>query len=402
MLGIAYNAQATSWFTGTYGVESQGHGTIAKDLFQSLVQSSCALGTNPFVLVGHSYGGIVIASLVVRCYDLFKRPMENRTNLSPGERESIDNATRFMANLKGVVFFGVPQKGSMLAALATWINMIIPLCIGKSVSSDLVPSSEGIAELMRNFQIAIQCQPGVVRFAFGETKKTGLWRFIKCMVVNRESAQGNLDWTDFMALNETDHRTVCKFNTKEAEGFTRFVIILSDIIKTLDQAPEAMRAPMNGIANSGYQNRRTSATYLDEGLARSRDVLNREAVEQIWPRVYEVEQSTSPDVPVNEEAQALLRDLTAGFRDLVLSEATKIFNKGKMHSKGESVPEHLTITVEHVRKGLECLDLEQFKREFPADNEERKKETLESPKGEGPWATTPDSYLYPDERNLAT
>ena len=56
-------------------------------------------------------------------------------------------------------------------------------------------------------------------------------QFVKCMVVDHSSAQGNLDNTEFMELQGTNHRTVCKPKSEEGEGFTKFVELLEDIIR---------------------------------------------------------------------------------------------------------------------------------------------------------------------------
>ncbi|KAG0603600.1 hypothetical protein M758_10G106400 [Ceratodon purpureus] len=228
VLGIEYNAQATGHRSGLFGVRANGHKRVANGLFQSLVNSkSCSLGKKPFVLVGHSYGGIVIKSLVVICNDL-ARTKRDPSRLSPGEIRAIDAASAFMNNLKGYVFYGVPQRGSNLANYANWTNKFVPLCLGGSVCNDLVPFKQEILDLTTKFEAAIKGRD-IMQFAFGETKKTGT--FVKCMVVDHSSAQGNLDNTEFMELQGTNHRTVCKPKSEEGEGFTKFVELMEDIIR---------------------------------------------------------------------------------------------------------------------------------------------------------------------------
>ena len=113
----------------------------------------------------------MIKSLVVICNDL-ARTKRDPSRLSPGEIRAIDAASAFMNNLKGYVFYGVPQRGSNLANYASWTNKFVPLCLGGSVCNDLVPFKQEILDLTTKFEAAIKGRD-IMQFAFGETKKTG-------------------------------------------------------------------------------------------------------------------------------------------------------------------------------------------------------------------------------------
>jgi len=62
---------------------------------------------HPFVLVGHSFGGIVIESLVVEIHRISQQ--QPRDNL--GKRD-VENANVFLKNMVGVVFYAIPHVGS--------------------------------------------------------------------------------------------------------------------------------------------------------------------------------------------------------------------------------------------------------------------------------------------------
>jgi hypothetical protein len=62
---------------------------------------------HPFVLVGHSFGGIVIESLVMKIHKISQQQHSN--NL---EKADVEKANVFLKNMAGVAFYGVPHVGS--------------------------------------------------------------------------------------------------------------------------------------------------------------------------------------------------------------------------------------------------------------------------------------------------
>ncbi len=62
---------------------------------------------HPFVLVGHSFGGIVIESLVIEIHKISRQ--QHCDNL---EKTSIEKANAFLTNMAGVAFYAVPHVGS--------------------------------------------------------------------------------------------------------------------------------------------------------------------------------------------------------------------------------------------------------------------------------------------------
>ncbi len=60
----------------------------------------------PIVLVGYSFGGLVLKSLVV---DAHKRIYQKVAN--EYEIRTKTNCKRFLENLKGIIFYGVPHTG---------------------------------------------------------------------------------------------------------------------------------------------------------------------------------------------------------------------------------------------------------------------------------------------------
>jgi hypothetical protein len=62
---------------------------------------------HPFVLVGHSFGGIVIESLVIEIHKISQQQHFN--NL---EKTVVEKANVFFKNMAGVAFYAVPHAGS--------------------------------------------------------------------------------------------------------------------------------------------------------------------------------------------------------------------------------------------------------------------------------------------------
>jgi hypothetical protein len=62
---------------------------------------------HPFVLVGHSFGGIVIESLVIEIHRISQQ--QHHDNLG---RRDVEKANAFLKNMAGVAFYAVPHVGS--------------------------------------------------------------------------------------------------------------------------------------------------------------------------------------------------------------------------------------------------------------------------------------------------
>jgi len=60
----------------------------------------------PIVLVGHSFGGLIIKSLVVEIKRCMNKKPSNDIESARNERSK-----KFYDNLTGVIFYGVPHEG---------------------------------------------------------------------------------------------------------------------------------------------------------------------------------------------------------------------------------------------------------------------------------------------------
>jgi hypothetical protein len=71
------------------------------------VCSQCKLWGSPIILIGHSFGGLVIKSLVVEVGKRISATPQNDYDI-----ETNMNCTRFLENLSGIVFYSVPHSGT--------------------------------------------------------------------------------------------------------------------------------------------------------------------------------------------------------------------------------------------------------------------------------------------------
>jgi hypothetical protein len=93
---------------------------------------------HPFVLVGHSFGGIVIESLIIEIHRISQQQPHN--NL--GKRD-VENANVFLKNLVGVAFYAVPYAGSR--------QLIEYICGQCEINSD----SKQLAKVLENIDPSI-------------------------------------------------------------------------------------------------------------------------------------------------------------------------------------------------------------------------------------------------------
>ncbi len=124
----------------------------------------------PIVLVGYSFGGLVLKSLVVdvhKCiYQKVANEYEIRTNT---------NCKRFLENLKGTIFYGVPHTGGVRELLEYFIsqspklNSVDKLIKAQpSLLNNIESFNREMEQLSVDFDDAIEANVNI--YAFGEGK----------------------------------------------------------------------------------------------------------------------------------------------------------------------------------------------------------------------------------------
>ncbi len=116
------------------------------------------------VLIGHSLGGLVIKSLVVKAHEAAGRRAANLLDPSKGEM-----CRKFLANIKGIIFYGVPHSGSMIAEYVKNLNKADLFRLA-GIMKNLCPFQNDMEQLSVDFNNAID-QERVALYAFSELLK---------------------------------------------------------------------------------------------------------------------------------------------------------------------------------------------------------------------------------------
>jgi hypothetical protein len=115
-------------------------------------------------LVGHSFGGLVIKSLVVEAYRLSQVTPRNTIT-----EVIVAHANRFLKNLRGVVNYAVPHNGSFLESYFTLGHNLFRQVKLAAFMRHLTPFPEGMDDLSGRFD-EISHEKSILVFAFLEGK----------------------------------------------------------------------------------------------------------------------------------------------------------------------------------------------------------------------------------------
>ncbi len=116
----------------------------------------------PVVLIGHSFGGLVLKSLVVEAKkrSSIKDPKDSST------RAAVDHAKAFLNNVRGVVFYAVPHAGS--DNIAKYVNNLLRSSDDHAwIMENVQPGQRDMEELSEEFENFLR-EKKVNVYAFGE------------------------------------------------------------------------------------------------------------------------------------------------------------------------------------------------------------------------------------------
>jgi hypothetical protein len=202
---------------------------IGKNLIQSLVRSYRNLWVAPIVLVGYSFGGLVVKSLIVevhrRIHQNSKNPLEQKVN------ESCKNFSKY---LKGIVFYGVPHSGGPQKLL----EYIVSKCQEKNVlfekrtaQSSLLKNLESFNRQMRELSVDFESSisTDLITFGFGEGKPLDE----KWGVLVPYASACELTRHNNYKIEDANHLTICKPPAKDHQGYS----MLLEVLKTCLEVP---------------------------------------------------------------------------------------------------------------------------------------------------------------------
>ncbi|KAK4144482.1 uncharacterized protein C8A04DRAFT_11422, partial [Dichotomopilus funicola] len=193
IMSFGYNANTT--FTKSVGGISDQSMMLLDRLDGKRMQSYEQ--QRPIIFLAHGLGGLVVKKVK--------------------HTHSWDDMYRdLLENIRGIVFFAVPHRG---ANLAMWASF--PARVGKHTSLGLAGNTRFLDALKRDSIERSEISNAFVRRAvhlrirtFYETEKTG-----NSLVVDQESARLNVPNEVAVGVADSDHWTICKFDSKGCQRY---------------------------------------------------------------------------------------------------------------------------------------------------------------------------------------
>ncbi|CAK9876702.1 unnamed protein product [Sphagnum jensenii] len=181
---------------------------IAHNLFQTLMNSRYEWH-HPIVLIGHSFGGLVLKSLVVKLKK--ESTIQNSTN--PFSKATVQRAKVFLSNVRGVAFYAVPHAGS--SNFTEYVNKLLR-CYNKhhrGIMYNIRPWQRDMEQLSVDFDcIVTENEISIYAFCEGRPmEQVGI-------LVDFSSAQRSAG-DNCYKVEDANHMEVCKPPSKEHPSY---------------------------------------------------------------------------------------------------------------------------------------------------------------------------------------
>ncbi|KAK8185424.1 uncharacterized protein BKA78DRAFT_346734, partial [Phyllosticta capitalensis] len=225
-----YDSAFTGLLSGSNQSSLLGYG---KSLLNDLTIKRRDEKNRPLILVGHGLGGLIIQSAL----------FESSTSVL--EWEIIYPSTR------GVIFMGTPLRGSPLAKYGKHLDFVAQAC-QKSPNSQLVDSlrtDSHILEVLRENFEKVRDDDRLTLACFYEQYQTSIPIVGSKHVVPASCAGMDGKKVKKMAI-PGDHRTMCKFDSRDSPGYNTVMgqlqrivdVIIEESKKTVSEEQERTRA----------------------------------------------------------------------------------------------------------------------------------------------------------------
>ncbi|CAK9256974.1 unnamed protein product, partial [Sphagnum jensenii] len=201
---------------------------IAHNLFQTLINPRYEWH-HPIVLVGHSFGGLVLKSMVVKV----KRASSIQNPTNSWSKATLQCAKEFLSNVRGVAFYAVPHAGS--SNIAKYVNKLLR-CHNRhhpGIMDNIQPWQRDMEQLSVDFD-DIVAENGMNIYAFCEGRpmeQVGI-------LVDFSSAQ-RLAGHNSYKVEDADHMEVCKPPSKEHPSYgllLQFIVTCGEVARKCDEA----------------------------------------------------------------------------------------------------------------------------------------------------------------------
>ncbi|CAM6028484.1 unnamed protein product [Sphagnum balticum] len=200
---------------------------IAHNLFQNLMHPRYEWH-RPIVLIGHSFGGLVLKSLIVK----LKRESTIRNPTNSWSKSTVQHAKVFLRNVRGVAFYAVPHAGS--SNFTEYVNKLLR-CYNRhhrGIMDNIRPWQRDMEQLSVDFDcIVTENEINIYAFCEGRRmEQVGI-------LVDFSSAQRSAGDSCYK-VEDANHMEVCKPPSKEHPSYAlllQFIITCGKLVRECDK-----------------------------------------------------------------------------------------------------------------------------------------------------------------------
>lgn len=132
--------------------------------------------TKCIALVGHSFGGLVLKSLIVEAKKQATLPEDAQRN--DVTKRASDSCKAFLERFRCAVFYGTPHSGSDVATLANNLQKIVRIPTLAGILKNLKPFERAMEELSVEFEGAAPTDISIFAFAEGRPVNFGFFKSV--------------------------------------------------------------------------------------------------------------------------------------------------------------------------------------------------------------------------------
>ncbi|CAM6037316.1 unnamed protein product [Sphagnum compactum] len=212
VLSASYDFDASHW--GKKGQKMQEVQKFGSSLLEQLIHKDGAWldDSDKVVLVGHSFGGLVIKSLFVEA-----------------SKHNDDKCNEFLKRTKGTIFYSVPHSGDLIAQYIKNFNKAFLQRLAGTLSNLPVFEAE-MRKLLKDFEDKIETLskdlhhaiPGIKIFSFAEQLD-----YNKVLVLPWDSGS---KFTGNDMILDANHDDICKPSERWDPGYQKLLEILEGIL----------------------------------------------------------------------------------------------------------------------------------------------------------------------------
>jgi hypothetical protein len=241
VLSASYDFAASHW--GKKGQKMQEVQKFGSSLLEELIykDSTWLYDSDKVVLVGHSFGGLVIKSLFVEA-----------------SKHNHDDCNEFLKRTKGTIFYSVPHSGDLIAQYIINFNKAFLQRLAGTLSN-LSDFEAEMKKLSKDFEtLSKDLHPGIKIFSFAEQLD-----YNKVLVLPWDPGS-KFEGNDMVL--DANHDDICKPSERWDPGYQKLLEILERILGEDDNDHTSTSAVNSSTSRkdskSSMSSKRSIGTYL--------------------------------------------------------------------------------------------------------------------------------------------